>query len=107
MTKAKGSRGKQGATGPPGPPGPRGYIGKVGSQGRSGRRGATGAQGKIGRPAGGVTEQIEVIRAVDTHLENIYRELDTHIGRMAKLQRDIDELRTRIRFAGTANLRTP
>jgi hypothetical protein len=95
-----GDRGTQGIPGPPGPAGPRGQIGKTGGRGISGRRGATGARGKIGTAPNAPKEQLKVIRDVDKHLENIYRELDTHIGRMAKLQREIDELRARIRTTG-------
>ena len=97
MSKKKGDRGKQGTPGPPGPAGPRGYVGKTGGRGLDGRRGATGAPGKIGLGSGAPKAHLKVIRDVDKHLENIYRELDTHIGRMAKLQGDIDELRGRIR----------
>ncbi len=97
MPKTKDDRGKQGIPGPAGPAGPRGYFGKTGGQGMSGRRGAIGPRGKIGKAPGKPKEHLRVMRDVDKHLENIYRELDTHIGRMAKLQREIDELRARIR----------
>jgi hypothetical protein len=103
LSKTKGDRGTQGIPGPPGPAGPRGHIGKTGGRGISGRRGATGLRGKIGITPGAPKEQLKVMRDVDKHLENIYRELDTHIGRMAKLQREIDELRARIRTAATSH----
>jgi hypothetical protein len=102
MLKTKGARGEQGTPGPPGPAGPRGYAGKTGGRGVSGRRGATGARGKIGSGSTAPKTHLKVIRDVDKHLENIYRELDTHIGRMAKLQRDIDELRGRIRMVDSS-----
>jgi hypothetical protein len=103
MPETKGDRGKQGTPGPPGPAGPRGDIGKTGGRGLTGRRGAPGLRGKSGIVTGAPKEQLKVMRDVDKHLENIYRELDTHIGRMAKLQREIDDLRARIRTAGTSN----
>ena len=103
MPKTRGERGKQGTQGPPGPAGPRGYSGKTGNRGTSGRRGATGARGKIGITSAAPKKHLKVIRDVDRHLENIYRELDTHIGRMAKLQREIDDLRTRIRAVANSN----
>jgi hypothetical protein len=69
----------------------------------SGRRGATGRPGNIGLAPSAPSEHLKVIRDVDNHLENIYRELDSHIGQMAKLQREIDELRVRIRTAGASH----
>ena len=103
MPNTKGERGQQGTPGPPGPAGPPGPIGKTGGRGTSGRRGATGARGHIGIASGSPKEHLKVMRDVDKHLENIYGELDTHIGRMSKLQREIDELRGRIRTAADAN----
>src|SRR4051812_39430364 len=92
------SRGPKGAPGPPGPSGPPGPIGKTGahgSAGRAGRRGAAGMKGPSGRVRGAAGHHF--LQEVDRHLENVYRELDTHIKRMGTIQAQIDDLRAKLK----------
>ncbi len=97
MSTRQGERGKQGIPGPPGPAGPAGDAGKTGARGTRGAmgsRGATGAPGSDGiAPAG----RRKLARAIDAHIEDIYTELNIQMTRMAQIQMQVDELRTKVR----------
>jgi hypothetical protein len=103
MAKNKTMQGPQGILGPPAPAGPRGAAGKTGTRGTTGKAGAIGAVGKTGatpvEPAG----RRKVIREVDRHVDNIYRELGVHLKRMGQIQRQIDDLRAKLRTTGIGN----
>jgi len=99
----QGPRGHRGSPGPPGPPGSVGSAGEQGPIGKSGPAGATGRSGARG-PVGakGSDKPVDKNRrrllvSVDRHIENIYGELTAQMQRMAKLQRQVDELRAKIR----------
>ncbi len=95
---AKSTVGKRGATGPPGPPGERGATGHVGATGEVGPRGATGARGK--GPLGVLGTDADanrLIKALDTQVEGIYRELTRQMNRMTVVQSQLEEVRTAIR----------
>ena len=104
---AKQTQGPRGYRGIPGPPGPAGSVGSAGEQGpigksgpagatgRSGARGATGATGSPRRSDGKNRRRLLV--TVERHIENIYGELTVQMQRLAKLQRQVDELRAKLR----------
>jgi hypothetical protein len=90
--KKQGPRGKRGIPGPPGPRGP------AGAAGHSGARGPKGARG-TGRPAT-ASERRRLLVSVERHIENIYGELTAQMQRMAKLQKQVDELRAKLKRIG-------
>lgn len=99
---SKGERGRRGERGIPGPPGEPGRSGVEGREGRQGERGETGYQGPKGAigPAGrvrDVAEIVEQLQYVDRSIENIYKEMGSHITRMTQLQRELDALRDHVR----------
>ena len=89
----RGERGLQGIPGPPGPRGPSGPVGKTGPTGHRGIAGRRGAKAK----APSAKSRKRIVKAVDKHIENIYRELDTQLTRLSKIQVQVDELREKIR----------
>jgi hypothetical protein len=98
----KGERGRRGERGIPGPPGEPGRSGVEGPEGRQGERGETGYQGPRGAigPAGGVRDVAQIaeqLQYVDRSIENIYKEMGSHITRMTQLQRELDALRDHVR----------
>src|SRR3954447_6687965 len=109
MAKQKhASRGERGIPGPPGPVGRAGAIGKTGKTGATGRRGAAGKPVAVAPSI--PDERMELLTLVEGQIEDIYKELDIQMKRMAQLQMQIDELRATVRkltahtnSAGTAN----
>jgi hypothetical protein len=90
----RGLRGRRGRTGLRGAPGARGKRGPSGLQGRRGKVGATGARGKKG--ATGPAEHsrlIEIVKSVEERFDDVYRQLDIQLKRIAQLQADFDALR--------------
>lgn len=77
---------KRGPQGPPGPPGPRGPRGKPGQRGEQGVRGQ-GASANRGT----------LLTEVNGHIEDIYRELNVQLQRMSQIQRQVDELREKVK----------
>ena len=102
MTARK-AKGPRGVPGPPGPAGPRGPKGETGTHGAIGKQGPTGARGAADVPPAEPVERRKVLRDVDKHLENVYKELDGHLKRMTLLQRQIDEIRAKLRMVGISN----
>ena len=98
MTKSKqrGQRGERGIPGPRGPAGPVGKTGHVGSTGRSGARGLTGTKGSTAAPTTTKGGQV-ALHALDRHIDNIYSELANHMTRITTLQKEMDEVRARIK----------
>src|SRR3954453_363840 len=93
MAKQKhASRGERGIPGPPGP---------VGRTGATGKTGATGRRGAAGKPVAAAPsipdERMELLTLVEGQIEDIYKELDIQMKRMAQLQMQIDELRATVR----------
>ena len=98
-------RGVGAERGIPGPPGAPGISGVEGAQGREGPRGETGSEGPKG-PAGeirNVAQLAEQLDYVDRSIENIFREMGSHITRMTQLQRELDALRDHVRRLATAS----
>jgi Collagen triple helix repeat (20 copies) len=106
---AKGEKGHTGQRGIPGPPGPAGKTGEEGSQGPRGWRGKMGSQGPEGviGPAGKVrnfADMAKQLHYVDHSIDNIYREMGTHITRLTQLQRELDSLRNTVRRLGSSKV---
>jgi hypothetical protein len=76
-------------------------MGPTGKTGIRGARGVTGARGTTGKtgPAGAMTrdDRMDILAVVEGQIEDIYRELDVQMKRMAQLQLQVDEVRLRIR----------
>jgi hypothetical protein len=107
---AKGEKGETGQRGIPGPPGPSGKAGVEGAKGPEGRRGRVGVRGPEGAvgPAGRVRNLGDVagqLHEVDRSIENIYKEMGTHIAQMTRLQQELDALRDRVRQLTAARLK--
>lgn len=93
---AKQKQGPRGQRGIPGPPGPRGSAGATGQSGARGAKGAKGAKGGRTRTHGGKGRQ-RLLMSVERHIENIYGELTAQLQRLAKLQVQVDELRSKLK----------
>ena len=85
--------------------GPRGAIGNKGARGPRGRRGARGAAGLIGQrgqtgPAGGkgpkgpkgLPQHDALLGIVEQRFNDVYKQLDVQLRRMAQIQQQLDEL---------------
>ena len=66
-------------------------------RGPRGTRGATGARGKIGKPGRrgpkGATQQLrakDVLDLLVTHFDDVYRELNLQMKKIAKMQDQLD-----------------
>jgi hypothetical protein len=94
MAKARG--GLQGPPGPPGPRGPTGPQGRRGDPGPRGERGVRGADGHVGED-GSSTDRAALLTEVNGHFEDIYRELDVQMRRMAQIQQQVDDLRAKVK----------
>jgi hypothetical protein len=82
-------RGRRGIPGPPGPAGPRGAKGE---------RGAPGPAQSA--PSAVLTQLTEIEHTI----EDIYKELDVQMKRMSQIQRQVDELRGKIKaLTGSSN----
>lgn len=89
----KRAAGTRGLRGPAGPAGIRGARGERGERGVRGVRGTTGPVGALGEDA----EPKALIRALDIQVEGIYRELSSQMGRLSRVQSQLDEVRSAIR----------
>ena len=105
---AKGEKGQTGERGIPGPPGAPGKAGSEGPKGVEGPRGKVGFQGPKGAvgPAGRIRNLAQVadqLQYVDRSIENIYKEMGTHITQMTRLQKELDGLRDHVRRLAAAS----
>lgn len=100
--RAKGDRGLQGIPGPPGPAGVTGRTGATGATGAKGThgdKGARGLTGSIGKESKGqIGGRIKALDGVAEHIDQIYVELENQVARMKELQRQLDDLRAKIRM---------
>jgi hypothetical protein len=85
---------KQGAAGKRGPRGPAGPSGPRGARGERGKR---GTQGLKGIALGPDADPKRLIKALDIQVEGIYRELNTQMHRMTRVQSQLEEVRAAIR----------
>jgi hypothetical protein len=95
---SRGPRGERGMPGPPGPAGPMGAAGKTG---------AKGARGPVGRVSAAAAsrqnDRLEILALVEGQIDDIYKELDLQMKRMANLQVQIDDVRAKLRkLTGTS-----
>ena len=94
------------AQGPPGPPGPRGPRGPKGVSGPRG--GGSHAELVGGGAAMEVVERLsEEMLLVHEDMVSVHRALETQLTRIAQIQQQLDELRTRITFSTTARPQVP
>jgi hypothetical protein len=100
--RTNGGRGLQGIPGPPGPPGGIGRTGATGATGAKGMQGDKGAKGSTGSTGkeskGQMGRRIEALDSVAEHIDQIYAELENQVARMKELQRQLDDLRSKIRM---------
>jgi hypothetical protein len=92
MPKSK-TTGKRGPRGPAGPTGKRGVRG---AKGRTGARGKTGAIGAAG------SDNRAIIKALDTEIHGLYRELNAHLHHLKRVQGQLEEMRQAIRKLGAS-----
>jgi hypothetical protein len=95
MANTRVGRGPQGLPGPPGPAGPTGARGERGQVGARGATGATGKTGAIGKTA--PLDRRTLLRNVNMQIEDIYKQLDLQLKRMAQIQRQVDDLRASVK----------
>jgi hypothetical protein len=98
MKKSRGPRGERGIAGPSGPPGsvgPRGEAGAPGKTGATGPTGARGAPGALGAAGLGRADPKE-LASIHAHIDAIYHELKVQMKRMAQMQVQVDEVRTKL-----------
>ena len=94
----KGARGPRGARGPVGARGPTGQLGRRGPVGKPGRRGPVGVQGP--------QQQNEALEIMEKHLDDVYRQLEVQMKRMAQIQAELDILGATVRDL-TAKISAP
>lgn len=98
--KSKRARGARGERGIPGPAGPAGDTGKTGATGATGAKGKVGDKGERGLT--GATShdggRNEALLSVSQHIDKIYTELEIQVTRLTELQRELNELRSKIRM---------
>jgi len=103
-SKQQGKRGKQGIPGPPGPTGKTGSTGVMGHIGHTGPKGAAGQRGPTGSSGILPSERGRLFATLHEQVDNIYKELDVQMKRMAQLQVQLDEVRKKMRsLAGDSN----
>jgi hypothetical protein len=77
-------QGKTGATGARGPRGKRGAAGTIGHRGLVGK---TGQQGLSSRA--GALQTDDILHAVVTHFDDVYRRLNAQMREMSKIQQQV------------------
>ena len=77
--------------------GKTGATGATGAKGRHGDKGAKGSTGSAGKDRARVGGRNRLLVSVRQHIDRIYDELETHVARMTDLQRQVNELRAKIR----------
>jgi collagen triple helix repeat protein len=100
----KGARGLRGPKGVRGLRGPKGPQGQRGPEGARGPTGPIGRRGKIGKPgaegAGGVqgpNQRNDILDKMETHFDDVYRQLQVQMKRMAQIQAELDILSAAVR----------
>ena len=87
-------RGRTGPVGARGLKGARGQRGPKGFPGRRGKVGAPGVRGKKG--ASGPAEDsrlLDIVKSVEDRFQDVYRQLDTQLRRIAQMQAALDSLK--------------
>ena len=81
---SRGPKGARGARGPHGARGPTGPIGRRGKIGKPGREGPVGVQG--------ANQRSDVLEKMEIHFDDVYRQLEVQMKRMAQIQAELDLL---------------
>ena len=89
---ARGSRGPKGAQGPRGPQGARGPTGPIGRRGKIGKPGRKGPLG-----VQGPNQRNDILERMETHFDDVYRQLEIQLKRMAQIQAELDILSAAVR----------
>lgn len=92
MAKQRGPRGKRGPKGDTGRSGKAGPTGLKGAKGKSGKRGALGRSGTIVRSLNPA-----MLSGIHKQIENVYNELEIQMKRMAQVQSEIDDVRSKLK----------
>ena len=103
MATKRGTRGLQGIPGPAGPSGRKGDIGATGPAGATGATGQKGTRGLPGAtgPKNGTVDgksRVSLLTSIDKHIDNIYREMDAQMRRTEQLQKELGDLRAKVRL---------
>ena len=105
MPKTK-SKGPRGIPGPPRPAGPRGTKGATGERGAQGLAGLRGVKGETGvEGADASSRPVSQLNDIEHTIEDIYKELNIPMTRMAQIQQQVDELRTKVTALGGGSTR--
>ena len=64
----------------------------------TGARGATGARWPTGAPGKAAPDRRALAAEVNGHIEHIFKELDLQMKRMSQIQRQLDELREKVKL---------
>jgi hypothetical protein len=101
---ADSKRGRQGPKGARGSRGPKGARGSRGPQGVRGPTGPIGRRGKIGKPGRkgpvgieGPNQRNDILEKMETHFDDVYRQLEVQLKRMAQIQAELDILSAAVR----------
>jgi hypothetical protein len=73
-----------------------GKTGATGATGAKGTHGEKGARGLTGS-SGDTTSREATLLSVGEHIDKIYAELEIQVTRLTELQRELNELRSKIR----------
>lgn len=92
------TRKRVGTRGPMGPPGPPGERGPTGPSGRRGAKGARGPNAVLAPDA----DARDLIKALDSQVDGIYKELTLQMNRMARIQSQLEDVRAAIRRLAAA-----
>ena len=91
MAKKRGPRGKRGLKGKPGRSGKTGPTGHQGLKGAKGKRGPLGRSGTLVR-----SSNPAMLSGIHKQIENIYKELEIQMKRMAQVQAEVDDVREKL-----------
>jgi hypothetical protein len=70
----------------------------MGAAGKTGAKGARGAVGRVSAAAASrQSDRLEILALVEGQIDDIYKELDLQMKRMANLQVQIDDVRAKLR----------
>ena len=89
MTKARRERGPQE------PAGPRGPVGEQRTRWPTRRAGQDGPTWTIGKAA--PIDRTMLLAEVNADIDDIYKELDVQMKRMSQIQRQVDQLREKVK----------
>jgi hypothetical protein len=92
MAKLRSKPGPKGLTGARGPRGARGRTGPIGRRGKIGKPGRTGPSG-----VQGPQQRNDALEVMEKHFDDVYRQLEVQMKRMAQIQAELDVLSAQFR----------